>query len=35
LDEEDVAIGGASGRFDGLKDTAVNYAFALKVAGLA
>ena len=27
--------GGASGRFDGLKDTAVNYAFALKVAGLA
>jgi oligopeptidase B len=27
--------GGASGRFDGLKDTAFNYAFALKVAGLA
>jgi len=26
--------GGASGRFDGLKDTALNYAFALKVAGL-
>jgi oligopeptidase B len=26
--------GGASGRFDGLKDTAVNFAFALKVAGL-
>jgi len=25
--------GGASGRFDGLKDTAFNYAFALKVAG--
>jgi oligopeptidase B len=27
--------GGASGRFDGLKDTAFNFAFALKVAGLA
>ncbi len=27
--------GGASGRFDGLKDTALNFAFALKVAGLA
>jgi oligopeptidase B len=27
--------GGASGRFDGLKDTAFNYAFALKVAALA
>jgi oligopeptidase B len=26
--------GGASGRFDGIKDTAFNYAFALKVAGL-
>ncbi len=26
--------GGASGRFDGLKDTAFNYAFAIKVAGL-
>jgi oligopeptidase B len=26
--------GGASGRFDGLKDTAFNFAFALKVAGL-
>ena len=26
--------GGASGRFDSLKDTALNYAFALKVAGL-
>ena len=26
--------GGASGRFDGLKDTALNFAFALKVAGL-
>jgi oligopeptidase B len=26
--------GGASGRFDGLKDTAFNYAFALKVAGI-
>ena len=26
--------GGASGRFDGLKDTAFNYAFALKIAGL-
>ena len=26
--------GGASGRFDGLKDTAFNYAFAVKVAGL-
>ncbi|HEY8129188.1 MAG TPA: S9 family peptidase [Hyphomicrobium sp.] len=25
--------GGASGRFDGLKDTAFNYAFAVKVAG--
>ena len=27
--------GGASGRFDGLKDTALNFAFALKVADLA
>ena len=27
--------GGASGRFDSLKDTALNYAFALKVAGKA
>ncbi len=27
--------GGASGRFDSLKDTALNYAFALKVAGMA
>ncbi len=27
--------GGASGRFDSLKDTALNYAFALKVAGVA
>jgi oligopeptidase B len=26
--------GGASGRFDSLKDTTLNYAFALKVAGL-
>ena len=26
--------GGASGRFDSLKDTALNYAFALKVAGI-
>ncbi|MFA7306511.1 MAG: S9 family peptidase [Hyphomicrobium sp.] len=26
--------GGASGRFDGLKDTALNFAFALKVTGL-
>jgi oligopeptidase B len=26
--------GGASGRFDGLKDTALNFAFALKMAGL-
>jgi oligopeptidase B len=26
--------GGASGRFDGLKDTAFNFAFAVKVAGL-
>jgi oligopeptidase B len=26
--------GGASGRFDSLKDTALNYAFALEVAGL-
>ncbi|RUO99197.1 S9 family peptidase [Hyphomicrobium sp.] len=26
--------GGASGRFDGLKDTAFNFAFALKIAGL-
>ncbi|MBA2124698.1 S9 family peptidase [Hyphomicrobium methylovorum] len=25
--------GGASGRFDGLKDTALNYAFALHIAG--
>ena len=27
--------GGASGRFDGLKDTAFNYAFAITVAGCA
>ncbi len=27
--------GGASGRFDGLKDVALNFAFALKIAGLA
>jgi oligopeptidase B len=27
--------GGASGRFDSLKDTALNYAFALKIAGRA
>ena len=27
--------GGASGRFDSLKDTALSFAFALKVAGLA
>lgn len=27
--------GGASGRFEGLKETALEYAFALKVAGLA
>ena len=27
--------GGASGRFDSLKDTALNFAFALKVAGAA
>jgi oligopeptidase B len=27
--------GGASGRFDGLKDTAFNFAFALEVAGLS
>ena len=27
--------GGASGRFDGLKDVAMNFAFALKIAGLA
>ena len=27
--------GGASGRFDSLKDTALNYAFALTVAGKA
>ena len=26
--------GGASGRFDSLKDTALNYAFALKIAGI-
>jgi oligopeptidase B len=30
-----VGHGGASGRFDSLKDVALNYAFALKVAGLA
>ena len=27
--------GGASGRFDSLRETAMNYAFALMVTGLA
>ncbi len=27
--------GGASGRFDSLKEVAVDYAFALKITGLA
>ncbi len=29
------AIGGASGRFDRIKETALSYAFALRAAGLA
>jgi oligopeptidase B len=34
-DGDGAGHGGASGRFDSLKDAALNYAFALKVAGLA